>query len=68
MWKPNKDRMKVDRYSDLVVDYNTILRFSRFVANDLHRSITIFGCQVFKDFPIVKPIKKACCNVVKANI
>jgi hypothetical protein len=38
-----------------------------FVANDLRGSVTIFGHLFFRVFPIVNPIKKACCNVVKNN-
>jgi hypothetical protein len=36
-----------------------------FVANNLCGSVTIFGHIFFRAFPIVNPIKKACCNVVK---
>jgi hypothetical protein len=39
-----------------------------FVANDLHGSVTIFGHLLFRVFPIVNPIKKVCCNVVREQM
>ena len=49
----------------LVVDCNKISRFARFLANDLCGSITIFRVPLFRVFPTVKPINKACCNHIK---
>jgi hypothetical protein len=33
----------------------------------MHRSITFFGHHLFRVFPIVKPINKACCKVINTN-
>jgi hypothetical protein len=43
-------------------------RILRFVANDLHGSVTIFWAPLFRVFPTVNPINKACCNTVKLII
>jgi len=51
-----------------VVDCNRIPRFAGFEANDLRGYIDIFGHLFFRVFLTLKPIKKACCNVVKANL
>jgi hypothetical protein len=42
----------------LGVDYNKISIFARFVSNDLHGSANVFGFQVFRGFPVVKPINR----------
>jgi hypothetical protein len=52
----------VDWKSDLIVDYNKILRFTGFVANDLCGYVTIFWCLFFRIFSFVNPIKKVFCN------
>jgi hypothetical protein len=67
VWKLTDDQLVVDWYYDLVVDSNKILRFAGFVDNDLCGSVRIFGHLLFRGFPIVNPIKKACCNFVRAN-
>jgi len=38
------------------------------VANDLRELVTIFWVPFFRVFPTVKPINKACCNTIKANL
>jgi hypothetical protein len=48
----------------LVVKCNRIPRFTGFVANDMHGSVTIFGHLLFRVFHTINPIKKVCCNFV----
>jgi hypothetical protein len=50
----------------LEINYNRILSFARFVANNMSGSVTYFGHKSLGFFSVVKPIKR-CFKAIKAN-